>query len=70
MNIPNLPDHELYARVQLDAARKNLSDCRERENMTLDAYLEAARATNNAYARERGAFYVWFAAHSENKEPQ
>jgi hypothetical protein len=60
MNIPNLPDHELYTRVQLDAARKNLSDCRERESEAFKAYMDASAATTNAYARERDAFYAWF----------
>jgi hypothetical protein len=59
MNIPNLPDHELYARVQLAAARKNLSDCRERESEALAAYWDAVDTVSKAYRRASAAFYAW-----------
>ena len=59
MNIPNLPGHELYARVQLDAAIKNVDDCQEREKIAFDAYMEAIEATMDAWQRDYDARQAW-----------
>ena len=44
-------DWKLYARVQFEAARKNLDDCREREREARIEYMDAMDATLNAIFR-------------------
>lgn len=55
-------DLECFARAELDAARKDLSDCRNRENETFQDYLDAMDTTMWAIVREQKAFSAWFEA--------
>jgi hypothetical protein len=47
------------AKAALDAARKRLWDCREREGEAFTTYIEAMTASSAAFERERNAFYKW-----------
>jgi hypothetical protein len=62
MSAQPISEGALYARVQLEAARKHLRDCKERENAAFDAYLDAMDASIKAIARESAALSAWLAA--------
>jgi hypothetical protein len=57
-----LHDLERIAKAQLDAARKNLEDCQERESITFDAHQAALADVALAFIREDSAFEAWLAA--------
>lgn len=56
---PSLAAYEPYTRVQVDAANKAVHDCEERQEIALDAYLDAVDATIAAHARRAIAMSAW-----------
>jgi phosphoenolpyruvate-protein kinase (PTS system EI component) len=66
---PTLHDRERFAKAQLDAARKNLDDCHERETIAFEAHQAAIAAVTLALIREDDAHQAWLAAIRANGEP-